>query len=1783
MAVAYEAGEAYLAILPSTRGFAQRLKRELAGVQQDYTVPVQVDVDQRGLAGLRSALRALPAVVLDADATQADREVAALRARIESLAGQRIGIDISGAQARREVASIQNELDRLSRDSPDIAVRVDTGAASASVANVNREISRIDGKTARANIRLDGAAEAIAQVVQVGFAINQFANKKYSFSVDADTFGAVASISSLISKVAALGGLAGVLGGFGGALAGVGAAGAVAGAGLGATVIASLGVGKALSAMSAQQDSAASTARASAKEQSSSAFAIASAQDRVSQAYTNVGRVRQNVADDESRAALAVERAEENLASATTAARQRVAQAAQQASRAIASAEKQQAAAQRTLRQDTADLQREQAALTKAWEQGRRALQDLQDQVDGNALDQRQAALDLKDAKKELDAARASGDVDAIDRAQLAYDKQVETIDQLNKQTERLAADNAKAQAGGVAKSDAVVDANGRVQAAVERVENSTRAAGEADAAVDQARIDGAQSVAQARADGDRQIQQARQQLTDAETAATQQERKGREQLADANRQVTDAQRALTQALSQTGDAGASAGDKVAAAFADLSPAAAAFARYLFGLKPLLQELSGVAATAFFPPLQAGLQLLVDQAPLISQIVGTLAGAMGQGLNLVLTELASPVWMQFFALLASSSTTLIPALFAALMAVADAARVLITAFLPLAPAGLALVTQFAGLLTVLAPFIAQLLGGLIPAASAFLTALIPLGPVLAALQPILLVLGQALSTVLGAVLTALAPILVALTPLIEQFALTLATNLVGSIQTLQPFLLAIATWLGQNPGLVITVIGVIAGLVGAFKPLLVILGLAVSWLHSFLIIKLVQAALAAFGLQGSVVGGLLLKLLSPINLIKMALPLVIALVKRLGMAMLTAMGPIGFIITLLGILYTSNEAFRNAINGLLGVIGGLVGQLAGAFMPILTALSGVVSMLAGVFSGLVAQLASALIPIITVVAGVLTQLVGALLPPLMQIVGALVPVIVLLAGVFAKLLTGALAPLIIMFANLIATVLPPLISIMTSVLIPVIRFLADVLATVLTFVITKIVIPALSAIVPIIEWLGRTAMALWNDFLQPAFEGIGAVATWLWQNILKPVFTFIGDAALFMAQLIIALVVGPIVLAWQALGAAWQWVYDNILKPVIDFFAAAAQWLWVNVLTPIFAFITTAWNALGTAFVWVYDNILKPMFDGFAVVANWIWVNILEPIFGFIGRAWDGLATGFKWVYDNIIKPVFDVFAQVAQGFSDTFSRIVDGIGVIWNKIKEFFKAPVLFVLETVWEQGIGGLWAAAKSVFPIGDFPSARGAIDRIKAFRRGGPVRGPGGPTADKIPSLLSDNEHVITAREVAGAGGHDAVAKARAAWAAGIPVGAVDAQFAGGGPVLRRAAGGPVTWQEMWEIIRGNFPSARKTSDFRPGDPGYHGAGKGLDIAGPKSMDLPFMLKVNKWIGNRFPGSAELIHTQAGAINLKNGQPHTYNAQTQADHRNHVHWANNGGEGGSGGIVGTIQSYAQRLTDALAGPLDFVTKAVSGAWSGGTTMTEKFPRLAMDWAVGKAKDFLFGKASGLDAQAGAGAGIAGSGPVRDQVKGVARKYGWDIGTEWNALERLVQKESSWNPFAQNPISSAYGLFQFLNATWGQYGGQKTDNPGLQAEYGLRYISDRYQTPYKALAFHDRNNWYDLGGKAKGKGWMYKGTGADERMLPPVETQSYDTLTRLSQQLEAGRIQVTAGVSSQQIADMTRGGDGATTGGDTYVIHPSAKLDEVQTAREVSRIRQFNRRVGV
>jgi pyruvate dehydrogenase complex dehydrogenase (E1) component len=90
------------------------------------------------------------------------------------------------------------------------------------------------------------------------------------------------------------------------------------------------------------------------------------------------------------------------------------------------------------------------------------------------------------------------------------------------------------------------------------------------------------------------------------------------------------------------------------------------------------------------------------------------------------------------------------------------------------------------------------------------------------------------------------------------------------------------------------------------------------------------------------------------------------------------------------------------------------------------------------------------------------------------------------------------------------------------------------------------------------------------------------------------------------------------------------------------------------------------------------------------------------------------------------------------------------------------------------------------------------------------------------------------------------------------------------------------------------------------------------------------------------------------------------------------------------------------------------------------------------------------------------------------------VLNKYGWST-TQFGCLNKLWTKESNWRYKARNKTSGAHGIAQALPATKMEVVG--TDwrtNPVTQITWGLKYITERYETPCKALRKHNRSRWY-------------------------------------------------------------------------------------------------------
>ena len=205
--------------------------------------------------------------------------------------------------------------------------------------------------------------------------------------------------------------------------------------------------------------------------------------------------------------------------------------------------------------------------------------------------------------------------------------------------------------------------------------------------------------------------------------------------------------------------------------------------------------------------------------------------------------------------------------------------------------------------------------------------------------------------------------------------------------------------------------------------------------------------------------------------------------------------------------------------------------------------------------------------------------------------------------------------------------------------------------------------------------------------------------------------------------------------------------------------------------------------------------------------------------------------------------------------------------------------------------------------------------------------------------------------------------------------------------------------------------------------------------------------------------------------------------------------VAWAQNSGIPG-----------VESLATAAVGAINQVNTATGQLQQALSTVTTGFAttlsQLGADWQNFVAQNPQFAAANGIDMGGSGtpGATAEGLSGVKAQVNRVAANFGWGTGLEWNDLEKLINSESSFNPNAANPHSSARGLFQKMTSVHGPI---ESTVEG-QTNWGLNYIKQRYGDPVAAWNFHLKNGWYANGGVFDKAQVIGVGEGGPETVLP-------------------------------------------------------------------------------
>jgi phage-related protein len=225
--------------------------------------------------------------------------------------------------------------------------------------------------------------------------------------------------------------------------------------------------------------------------------------------------------------------------------------------------------------------------------------------------------------------------------------------------------------------------------------------------------------------------------------------------------------------------------------------------------------------------------------------------------------------------------------------------------------------------------------------------------------------------------------------------------------------------------------------------------------------------------------------------------------------------------------------------------------------------------------------------------------------------------------------------------------------------------------------------------------------------------------------------SIVADKAPWLVQGIYAIIVAVRLWtiaqwAWNAAQNAnpWQLIIVGIVLLVAAIVYAYNKFGWFR------AAVDAVWSALKTGgkavvdwFTGPFKNFFTKTIPGiFQFTLDWVkrnWPWILGALGGPIGLAvvaiikhWDdikrGLSSAWSAIKRTTLYPIRDFFTKTIPGWGNTLrDRMVEafdgarkGIKTAWDKIKGIAKAPVQYVVDVVYNNGIRGVWNMIAGAF---------------------------------------------------------------------------------------------------------------------------------------------------------------------------------------------------------------------------------------------------------------------------------------------------------------------------------------------------------------------------------------------------------------------------------------------------------------------------------------------------
>lgn len=617
------------------------------------------------------------------------------------------------------------------------------------------------------------------------------------------------------------------------------------------------------------------------------------------------------------------------------------------------------------------------------------------------------------------------------------------------------------------------------------------------------------------------------------------------------------------------------------------------------------------------------------------------------------------------------------------------------------------------------------------------------------------------------------------------------------------------------------------------------------------------------------------------------------------------------------------------------------------------------------------------------------------------------------------------------------------------------------------------------------DWVNTHADEV-REFFRQAVDATGGILAALFEIAAAMVRAFDGEQVGRMADAIAALA--------TPLGRVLGWIGD-----LVDLFVHIGQNPIVGgLLTLVFEKVADSIEGVLKGLrgiVRVINGLTSLNFDevveGFKDLGSGIVQSTLAPVRGIGERllsvlrsAWEVIGPHVKELGSNLagylingVRGQFDFFRElpgrvvelIENNFDDVFDSLFDlGKGIV-EAIVEGIKSAPDAIAEAIGDVLPGPL----KDAIGFGADVAGGGAkagmwvINKIAGKADGGPVSGPGSGTSDSIPAMLSNGEHIITAKEVQAAGGHGAIYAFRKMLGGG-------GQGSGG----RFSSGGAV---QAGMAALNNYLSGL---GFVPGSTtggnhvvgSWHYSGQATDY-GDATNNMRKLWNILFPLRGQLEELGGPTYVSGGKWWENGAASNIAGTELQRNHEDHIHVAvsrviqglgrvvERGRDAVNRTIANVVERYPQIAPFVVGGPQSGLRSQVQAAISG---------------AIGAANASLKPKEqrtdlSSSDTSGGGRPSRMSGNSVAEQIFSFFRSKGMSdaISAAWVGN---AQQESGLNPSIVNSIGAA-GLMQWLNSrrdglnAFAQSRGTSWDNVATQMAWTWKELNSTESAAFQAI----------------------------------------------------------------------------------------------------------------